>query len=160
MSAEEIQLEMHIVCLSTLSGHRSAFQLRLFRGILSILPPIRPGKWRNLELQIGRRFRGRVLRIHPFGLSLRSFCLPGTLSQALMHRAHLRSPEMTERSSRKVKLLFLVCRFHGVPIRSVTIDTVREALRCIATYSYKGGMTSDAEKKAHAQLAEFMTKGF
>jgi hypothetical protein len=25
---------------------------------------------------------------------------------------------------------------------------------------YNGGMTSDAEKKAHAQLAEFMTKGF
>jgi hypothetical protein len=91
----------HIVCLSTLSGHRSAFQLRLFRGILSILPPIRPGKWRNLELQIGRRFRGRVLRVHPFGLSLRSFCLAGTLSQPLMHRAHFHSPEMTERSSRK-----------------------------------------------------------
>ena len=40
------------------------------------------------------------------------------------------------------------------------MGTVREALRCIDTYSYKGGMTSDAEKKAHAQLAEFMTKGF
>src|SRR5205809_8125544 len=34
-------------------------------------------------------------------LSLRFFCLPGTLSQDLMYRAHLRSPEMTERSSRK-----------------------------------------------------------
>jgi hypothetical protein len=56
---------------------------------------------RNLELEIGRRFRWRVLRVHPFGLSLRSFCLAGTLSQALRHRAHLRSPEMTERSSRK-----------------------------------------------------------
>jgi hypothetical protein len=40
------------------------------------------------------------------------------------------------------------------------MGSVREALRCIDTYSYKGGMTSDAEKKAHAQLAEFMTKGF
>jgi hypothetical protein len=40
------------------------------------------------------------------------------------------------------------------------MDSVREALQCIDTYSYKGGMTSDAEKKAHAQLAEFMTKGF
>ena len=40
------------------------------------------------------------------------------------------------------------------------MGTVREALRSIDTYSYKGGMTSDAEKKAHAQLAEFMTKGF
>jgi len=29
-----------------------------------------------------------------------------------------------------------------------------------ALKAYKGGMTSDAEKKAHAQLAEFMTKGF
>jgi len=38
--------------------------------------------------------------------------------------------------------------------------TVREALRCIDTYSYKRGMTSDAEKRAHAQLAEFMAKGF
>ena len=40
------------------------------------------------------------------------------------------------------------------------MDTVREVLRCIDTYSYKRGMTSDGEKKAHAQLAEFMTKGF
>jgi hypothetical protein len=40
------------------------------------------------------------------------------------------------------------------------MGTVREALRCIDTYSYKGEMTRDAEKKAHAQLAEFMTKGF
>jgi len=40
------------------------------------------------------------------------------------------------------------------------MDTVREALRCIDTYSYKRGMTSDAEKKAHAQLAEFMNKDF
>jgi hypothetical protein len=56
---------------------------------------------RNLELEIGRRFRGRVLRVHPFGLSLRSFCLTRTLSQALMHRAHFHSPERTERSSRK-----------------------------------------------------------
>jgi hypothetical protein len=40
------------------------------------------------------------------------------------------------------------------------MGTVREALRCIDTYSYKGGMRSDAEKKPHAQLAEFMTKGF
>jgi uncharacterized coiled-coil protein SlyX len=40
------------------------------------------------------------------------------------------------------------------------MGTVREALRCIDTYSYKVGMTSHAEKKAHAQLAEFMTKGF
>jgi septal ring factor EnvC (AmiA/AmiB activator) len=40
------------------------------------------------------------------------------------------------------------------------MGTVREALRCIDTDSYKGGMTSDAEKKAHAQLAEFMNKGF
>jgi hypothetical protein len=40
------------------------------------------------------------------------------------------------------------------------MGSVREALRCVDTYSYKGGMTSDAEKKAHAQLAEFMTKGF
>ena len=40
------------------------------------------------------------------------------------------------------------------------IGTVREALQCIDTYSYKRGMTSDAEKKAHAQLAEFMNKGF
>jgi septal ring factor EnvC (AmiA/AmiB activator) len=40
------------------------------------------------------------------------------------------------------------------------MGTVREALRCIDTYSYKGGMTSDAERKAHAQLAEFMNKGF
>ena len=40
------------------------------------------------------------------------------------------------------------------------MGTVREALQCIDTYSYKGGMTSDAEKKAHAQLAEFMNKGF
>jgi hypothetical protein len=91
----------HIVCSSTLSGHWRAFQLRLFRGILSILRPIRPGKWRNLELQIGRRFRGRVLRVHPFGLSLRSFCLTRTLSQALMHRTPFHSPERTERSSRK-----------------------------------------------------------
>jgi hypothetical protein len=40
------------------------------------------------------------------------------------------------------------------------MGTVKEALRGIDTYSYKGGMTSDAEKKAHAQLAEFMTKSF
>ena len=40
------------------------------------------------------------------------------------------------------------------------MGTVREALQCIDTYSYKGGMTSDAEKKAHAQLAEFMNKDF
>ena len=40
------------------------------------------------------------------------------------------------------------------------MGTVSEALRCIDTYSYKRGMTSDAEKKVHAQLAEFMTKGF
>ena len=40
------------------------------------------------------------------------------------------------------------------------MGTLREALRCIDTYSYKRGMTSDAEKKAHAQLAEFMNKGF
>jgi hypothetical protein len=40
------------------------------------------------------------------------------------------------------------------------MGTVREALQCIDTYSYKRGMTSDAEKKAHAQLAEFMNKGF
>ena len=40
------------------------------------------------------------------------------------------------------------------------MGSVREALRCIDTYSYKGGMTSDAEKKAHAQLADFMNKGF
>ena len=40
------------------------------------------------------------------------------------------------------------------------MGTVREALRCVDTYSYKSGMTSDAEKKAHAQLAEFMNKGF
>jgi hypothetical protein len=40
------------------------------------------------------------------------------------------------------------------------MGTLREALRCIDTYSYNGGMRSDAEKKAHAQLAEFMTKGF
>ena len=40
------------------------------------------------------------------------------------------------------------------------MGTVREALQCIDTYCYKRGMTSDAEKKAHAQLAEFMNKGF
>ena len=40
------------------------------------------------------------------------------------------------------------------------MGTVREALQCIDTYSYKGGMTSGAEKKAHAQLAEFMNKDF
>jgi cell division protein FtsB len=40
------------------------------------------------------------------------------------------------------------------------MGTLREALQCIDTYSYKGGMTSDAEKKAHAQLAEFMNKDF
>ena len=40
------------------------------------------------------------------------------------------------------------------------MGTGREALRCIDTYTYKCGMTSDAEKKAHARLAEFMTKGF
>ena len=40
------------------------------------------------------------------------------------------------------------------------MGTVREALRCIDTYSYKIGMTGDAEKKAHAQLAEFMNKDF
>ena len=40
------------------------------------------------------------------------------------------------------------------------MGTLRQALQCIDTYSYKGGMTSDAEKKAHAQLAEFMNKDF
>jgi septal ring factor EnvC (AmiA/AmiB activator) len=40
------------------------------------------------------------------------------------------------------------------------MGTVREALRSIDTYSYKSGTTSDAEKKAHALLAEFMNKGF
>ena len=40
------------------------------------------------------------------------------------------------------------------------MGTVREALLSIDTYSYKGGMTSDAEKKAHAQLTEFMNKDF
>ena len=40
------------------------------------------------------------------------------------------------------------------------MGTVREALQCIDTYSYKGGMTSYAEKKAHARLAEFRNKGF
>jgi hypothetical protein len=45
-------------------------------------------------------------------------------------------------------------------LRSELARLKGEALQCIDTYSYKGGMTSDAEKKAHAQLAEFMTKGF
>jgi hypothetical protein len=34
-----------------------------------------------------------------------------------MHSAHFHFPEMTERSREKAKLLFLVCRFHGLSIR-------------------------------------------
>src|SRR5438105_14683915 len=101
MSAEEIQLEIaHRLLIDIIGSSERFFSSTVSRNSLHFTSNS-PGKWHNLELRIGRRFRERVLRVHPFVLTLRSFCLARTLSQALMHRAHFHSPEMTERSSRK-----------------------------------------------------------
>ena len=80
--------------------------------------------------------------------------MPNEKFSDLAHRIRHYQDDLAKQAKELAELKSELARLKQI------LGTVRQALRCIDTYTYKGGMTSDAEKKAHAQLAEFMTKGF
>jgi hypothetical protein len=101
MSAQEIQLEIaHRLFIDIIGSSERFSAATVSRNSLHFTSnsPRKMAQFRAADrASVPRACVARP----PFWFVAEVFLLSRTLSQALMHRAHFHSPEMTERSSRK-----------------------------------------------------------